>query len=140
MDVDTALIQAIIAFIEKRFPGEGQDGAAGMYTSSGNMLISTAPEAFNDGVSLCHETGCLCEAYRLNESVTATACLVRESPERFILLSPCGVCQERLFLYGPNVSVAVPADDDPTRWQAKRLSELQPFYWRKALGKRPAEC
>lgn len=138
MGVDSALVEAIIDFIERRFPGDGQDGAAGMYTSSGRMLISTAPEALNDGVSLCHETGCLCDAYGSNENITASACLVREAPGRFIFLSPCGVCQERLFLYGSDVSVAVPVDEDPTQWQARSLSELQPFYWRKALGRRPA--
>ena len=133
MNVDQKLVDAIVGFIETRFPGDKTAGAAGMYTASGRLLLSTSPESLNDAVSLCHETGCLCDAYRSNVSIVASACLVREAPGRFVILSPCGVCQERLFLYGPTVSVAVPTDGDPTRWMAKSLDELQPFYWRKAL-------
>jgi len=133
MDVDQKLVDQIIAFIEKRFPNGEAEGAAGMYTSAGRLLLSTAPEVLNDAVSLCHETGCLCEAYKLNEQVTASACVFRESPGRYVILAPCGVCQERLFLYGPTVSVAVAEDNNPTKWIAARLSELQPHYWRKAL-------
>lgn len=133
MKLDDNLVQAIKEFIDVRFPGAGVEGAAGMYTASGRLLISTSPESLNDAVSLCHETGCLCEAYSLDERIVASACLVRQAPGRFVILSPCGVCQERLFLYGPNVSVAVPTSDDPSKWRAKKLWKLQPFYWRNAL-------
>jgi cytidine deaminase len=134
MDVDQHLVDNIIAFIEERFPSGEAEGAAGMYTASGRLIVSTAPDTLNDTVSLCHETGCLCEAYTLNEQVTASACVYRERPGRYLIFAPCGVCQERLFLYGPNVSVAVADDSDPTRWIAKKLHELQPHYWRKALA------
>lgn len=133
MEVDQSLIDAIVRFIEKRFPNDEAEGAAGMYTNTGRLLISTSPESWNDTVSLCHETGCLCDAYSANESIVASACVLRVRSGRFVILSPCGVCQERLFLYGPNVSVAVPRDHDPTEWITKRLYELQPYYWRKAL-------
>lgn len=134
MNVDQKLIESIISFIEARFPDGAAQGAAGMYTSSGRLLLSTAPDALNDAVSLCHETGCLCDAYTSNERITASACVHRESRGRYLILAPCGVCQERLFLYGPDVSVAVADDIDPTRWVAKRLSELQPFHWRRAIS------
>lgn len=133
MDVDQPLIDSIISFIEARFPGEEAEGAAGMYTSSGRLLLSTAPDTLNDAVSLCHETGCLCEAYTLNEPVTASACVYRESPNRYVIFAPCGVCQERLFLYGHDVSVAVATYDDSTQWTSRKLRELQPHHWRNAL-------
>jgi cytidine deaminase len=56
----------------------------------------------------------------------------RKSPESTpVVLSPCGVCQERLVHWGYDVEVAVPDPADPTRWQAKRLHEVTPFHWRK---------
>ncbi|PRY32785.1 cytidine deaminase [Spirosoma oryzae] len=134
MGIDQRLIDAVIHFIDTRFPGNQPEGAAGMYTATGKLLISTAPDTLNDTVSLCHETGCLCQAYTLNEPIVSSVCMYRESPGRFIILTPCGVCQERLFLYGPDVMVGVPASHDPTQWVAKRLGELQPYYWRNALS------
>lgn len=133
MEVDQALIDSIIEFIARRFPGEESEGAAGVYTASGRLILSTAPDTLNDAVSLCHETGCLCEAYTLDDPVTASACVYREATDRYVILAPCGVCQERLFLYGPDVSVAVARKDDPTQWTKVKLGELQPHYWRGAL-------
>jgi cytidine deaminase len=50
-----------------------------------------------------------------------------------MILSPCGLCQERLFHWGDQVEVAVPLPGDPTRWQAKTLREVQPHYWVNAF-------
>jgi hypothetical protein len=36
------------------------------------------------------------------------------------VLAPCGVCQERLFAYGPDVEVAVPEAADPRRPRLRR--------------------
>lgn len=43
-------------------------------------------------------------------------------------IGPCGVCQERLAIWGMDVEVAVAQPGDPTRWQARRLRQLQPHY------------
>ena len=127
------MAETLKAFIETRFPDEPGAGAAIMRTASGRQLISTAPETLNDSVSLCHETGCLCEAYTLDEPVVASLCLHRVRSGTFIVLAPCGVCQERLFVYGPDVQVGVADDQDPTQWQFRTLGEIQPYYWRNAL-------
>ena len=135
-DVDETLYTLYVAavnFLNSRFPGESWEGAAAMYTENGRILISTAPDSLNQGVSLCHETGALCEAYKLNERVTASICVVRDPQGDIRILSPCGICQERLFLYGDNVAVAVPDDQDSRKWVSKKLKELQPHYWRNAL-------
>lgn len=42
---------------------------------------------------------------------------------------PCGICQERLAFWGDAVQVAVPHEDDPTRWESKSLKEVQPYSW-----------
>lgn len=102
-----------------------------MRLDDGTILCSTAPDALNETVSLCHETGSLCEAYKLDRQVTDSICVVQPSPGVFQVLTPCGVCQERLFLYGPRVSVGVPTGEGS--WQSMELGEVQPHYWRHGL-------
>ena len=46
-----------------------------------------------------------------------------------VILTPCGICQERLFHWGDQVEVAEPDPADPTRWMTKTLREIQPYYW-----------
>ncbi len=131
MDLDSRLVEAAKGFIKARFPTETWAGAAAMYTEDGQLLISTAPESVNLSVELCHETGAICEAHKLNKRVTATVCVSRDDKGNFLILTPCGVCQERLLYWGQDVQAAVPSDNDSTKWQMKTLSELQPYYWRK---------
>jgi cytidine deaminase len=67
--------------------------------------------------------------------VLASVCVARApDPESgFPILAPCGVCQERLMIYGPDVEVAVPEPADPARWRALRLAELQPYWWGRVV-------
>jgi cytidine deaminase len=126
--IDAALRQAI-----EHFP-TGYAGAAAVQTDSGRILTSVCFDAPNDAVSLCHETGAFCEANRLGEKVVASVCVSRTSPERpFLILAPCGVCQERLALWGDEVEVAVAVPGKPGAWQAKRLREVNPHYWLNAV-------
>jgi len=135
MRLDQRLVDAAIAFADRRFPTTDSAGAAAMYTASGEILTSTAIASLNDQVSLCHEVGAMCEAYAKNLKITATACVHRDNTGRFIILSACGVCQERLWYWGGEVEVAVPHEDDPTRWRAVTLKEMNPYYWRKPFMK-----
>lgn len=135
MNLDSKLVEAVKAFIQSRFPDESWVGAAAMYTEDGKILISTAPEAVNASVELCHETGAICEAHKLNKRVSATVCVSRDDKGLYQILSPCGVCQERLLYWGPNVQSAVPNATDSTKWEMKTLGELQPYYWRKPFLK-----
>jgi cytidine deaminase len=133
LKLDQALVDATIQFIKERFPVVNDwDGAAAMYTHTGRILVSTYVESLNVGVGLCNETGAICDAHKLNEKVTASVCVGR-SPEtgKFEIVTPCGVCQERLFFWGPDVEVAVPDPTDSTKWIAKKLIEVQPYYWGK---------
>jgi cytidine deaminase len=87
-------------FIRNRFSSEGWAGAAAMYAEDGQILISTSPEVVNASVELCHEVGAICEAYKLSKKITATVCVSRDDKGMFQILTPCGVCQERLMVYG----------------------------------------
>jgi cytidine deaminase len=51
----------------------------------------------------------------------------------FMILTPCGIRQERPAFWGGDVEVAVPNPEDPTKWQTKRLRDVQPHYWYKAF-------
>ena len=135
MRIDQRLIDAAIAQALARFPHQVDAGAAALYTSDGRILTSVCLETPNECANLCHETGAICEAYRLGLQVTASVCVSRSTPtEPFVILSPCGICQERLAIWGSDVELAVPLPGDPTRCLAKTLGEVQPFYWRKSLS------
>ncbi len=135
MKLDDRLVRAAIDFVERRFPNEEWAGAAALYTEDGQILISTAPAALNPSVELCHEVGAICEAHKLGKTVTATVCVSRDEQKCFQILTPCGVCQERFMAWGAEVEAAVPRTDDSTKWQMKKLGELQPYYWRNSLTK-----
>lgn len=135
MKLDQRLVDAAIAFVNTRFPEKAWEGAAALYTTDGDILISTAPGVVNESVSLCHETGAICEAYAKNKKVAASVCVSRDDQGKFVILSPCGVCQERLWYWGGAVAVAVPQDNKVYAWQAITLNELTPHYWRKLFMK-----
>lgn len=85
-------------------------------------------------VNLCHETGALCETNRLNLKVTASVCISRAThDDDIIILTPCGVCQDRLAAWGMDVEVAVPDAADPTKSESKQLKEVQPYFWKNIL-------
>lgn len=137
MKLDQRLVDAAIELMNTRFPKDQWGGAAAMYTREGDLLTSIGADSPNPAAGLCYETGCLCEAQKLRHTVTASVCVCRPAtPEKILILTPCGICQERLFFWGPDVEVAVPDPQDASRWLAKRLSEVQPYYWRNVL---PAE-
>ena len=134
MPVDQALVDAAVALLNARFPG--QEGiAAAMYTAQGEILTSVFFEPKWGSAMLCAEAGAICEAEKRGVAIVASVCVSRLSGSSPVLvLTPCGICQERLFHWGPEVQVAVPLADDPTRWEQKCLREVQPYYWVNAFG------
>lgn len=136
MHVDQRLVNAAIELAEQRYAGDpdgdGWAGAVAMYASDGRILSSVFVDAPNLAASRCCETGAIAEAHKLNLAVTASVCVSRErSNAPFLILTPCGICQERLAHWGGDVEVAVPHPDDSSRWLAKPLREVQPYYWRR---------
>lgn len=128
-----ATVEACRALIETRFPGGGEHGAAAMLLADGTIVTGTAPAAVNPSVEVCHETEPYCAAYRLSRGVVASICLHRRPDGRHVVLSPCGVCRERLAVHGPGVRVAVADPADPTAVVWKALREVLPDYWLTAF-------
>ncbi len=128
MKIDQPLVDAAIDLLKRRFaPGQGV--AAALYTADGDLFTSAVFEPEYGGGGLCAETGALLQAHTLAKQVTASACVAYAGDGRIVILSPCGICQERLRHWGGAVEVAVPDPNDPTRWIAKTLREVQPYYW-----------
>ncbi|MFF0474650.1 cytidine deaminase [Streptomyces sp. NPDC004284] len=135
MKLDQALVDAAVAQLQRRWTPDEPGGAAAVYLDDGRVLTSVALDNMNAGVTLCQETGAYCQAYTLDRRVTASVCVFR-TPEdgRFVVLPPCGICQERLALWGPDVEVGVPDPEDPTRWHTRTLAELNPYYWARQFA------
>ena len=94
-------------------------------------MISVAPEVLNASAELCIETGAICEAHKFNVKVTHCICVVRDNENsEFKVLTPCGICQERLRYWGENVMVGVTTEDNLLKFA--RLGDLMPYYWGKA--------
>lgn len=133
MKLDQALVDAAIDLLEQRFSTAGGIVAA-LYTDDGQILTSVVFQPEWGGGGLCAETGAICEAVKLDKRVTASVCVSRLSGDSPILiLTPCGISQERLFHWGESVEVATPAAQDARRWIAKTLGEVQPYYWVNAF-------
>ncbi|WP_188388345.1 cytidine deaminase [Priestia taiwanensis] len=130
MDMEEQLYEVVIELIEKRYQ-EGWGGAAAVRLEDGTILTSVAPEVINDGTNLCMETGAILEAHKLNQNVTHSICVVRDDEKsEFKVLTPCGICQERLFYWGPKVKVAITSLGQPLTF--KTLAEVQPYHWSRA--------
>lgn len=133
MPVDQTLVDAAIALLNARFPGR-EGIAAAMYTAQRDLLTSVFFEPKWGSAMLCAEAGAICEAEKLDKAIAASVCVSRLGAGAPVLvLTPCGICQERLFRWGPDVQVAVPAAHDPTRWESKSLQEVQPYHWVNAF-------
>ncbi|WLD92316.1 cytidine deaminase [Alkalihalobacillus sp. AL-G] len=130
MSIEQQLYEAVIELIERRYP-IGWGGAAAIGLEDGTVLTSIAPEVINDSTNLCMETGSILEAHKLNKRVTHSICVVRDDEHsEYKVLSPCGICQERLFYWGPNVKVAISVPGENIVY--KKLSEVQPYHWSTA--------
>jgi cytidine deaminase len=124
-----ATVEACRALIRDRFSDDDDHGAAAMLLDDGTILTGTAPNAVNPSVEVCHEIEPYAGAFRLGRRIVASVCLHRMPGGRTVVLSPCGVCRERLAVHGPGVLVAVAAPDDATRVVWKSLRAVLPDYW-----------
>ncbi|WP_291633807.1 cytidine deaminase [Clostridium sp.] len=137
MNIEQNMYKRAVEFIEQRFP-TGWGGVGVIHTEDDKYLISVALETANAGVMLCIETGAMCEAQKYNLKVTHCLCVVRDDEgAQFKVLSPCGVCQERLRYWGKDVKVGVTTKDDVLKFVT--LNELQPYHWTGAYPKEELE-
>ncbi|MGP4072860.1 cytidine deaminase [Piscibacillus sp. B03] len=132
MSIEQTLYQSAKDLIRKRYP-TGWGGAAAMCTENGEVLTSVAPEVINASTELCIETGAILEAHKHKTRITHSLCLVRDHEnDEFKVLTPCGVCQERLMYWGNGVKVAVSMNEQPLLF--KTLTEVQPYHWSQAYS------
>ncbi|MBB3127080.1 cytidine deaminase [Paenibacillus rhizosphaerae] len=132
MNIEKQLFKAAVELIENRYP-EGWGGAVAMLTDHGTILTSIAPGVINDSTELCMETGAICEAHKINEKITHSICVVRDDEKsHYKVLTPCGICQERLFYFGGEVKAAIFTNDGSIIF--KKLKEIQPFHWSQAYS------
>lgn len=130
MSIEQTLYDTAVEFIKSRYP-TGWGGTAVIHTDDNRFLISVAIDVFNASAELCIETGAICEAHKWNVGVTHCICVVRDDEHsEFKVLTPCGICQERLRFWGEDVLVGVTTSDKSLKFV--RLGELMPYYWGKA--------
>ena len=127
MKIQDDLYKAGTKQAETRYP-TGWAGAAAIRLSSGVIITSVAPDIKNEALALCMEVGAYLEAHRQNLAVTHSLCVSRENENsEFHILSPCGICQERLVHWGGDVLVAVSNKENKLIF--KPIRELQPHHW-----------
>ena len=130
LKIENEMYKRAKEFIEKRYP-VGWGGAAVIHTEEGHYFTSVCIETENASAMLCIETGAILEVHKYNEKVTHCLCLVRDDEKSpFKILTPCGICQERLRFWGENVWVAVTTEDNSLQFVT--LDTLQPYHWTKA--------
>lgn len=137
LELGTRMFEKAAAFVSRRFP-RGWGGCAVMYTEDGQFLTSVYLESFNGSAGLCMETGAMCEAQKYNLKITHTLCVSRENEtENFRILTPCGICQERLRYWGEDVKAAVTNPENKVFFRT--LKELSPCYWGNAFDSNDME-
>lgn len=134
-DIDIANKMIAIAedLITKRYP-VGWGGAAVIRTEDDSYYSSVYVDAPNEAACLCMETGAICEVHKFNKKATHCVGVVRDDEKApFKVLTPCGICQERLRFWGDKVKVGVTTNDNSLLF--KELKELQPYHWTFAYDK-----
>lgn len=131
-EIEQIMYHKAIELIEQRYP-DGWGGAAVIHTAKDHYFTSVAIETANSSATLCIEVGAMCEAHKFNEKVTHCLCVVRDDEHsEFKVLSPCGICQERLRYWGDDVQVGVTTNNRKLHFV--ELKELQPYHWTRAYN------
>ena len=126
-EIEQEMYRLAVELIEKRYP-VGWGGAGVVHTSKGNYYTSVSIDTANASAVVCIELGAMLEAHKFNEKVTHCMCLIRDDEHAaFRVLSPCGICQERLRFWGEDVQVAVTNREETIKFV--ELRELQPYHW-----------
>lgn len=137
VSIEKEMYKRAVELIQKRYP-VGWGGAGVIHTENGHYFTSVGIETANASAVLCIETGAILEAHKYNEKVTHCLCVVRDDENSpFKILTPCGICQERLRYWGEAVQVAITTDDNSLKFVS--LKELQPYHWTKAFSKEKLE-
>lgn len=127
-DKTQLLFEKVEHTLENHYP-TGWGGAAGVILEDGEILTSISPEFENASSNVCMELGSYLQAAALDKKITHTLCLARESEhEKLVVLTPCGICQERLSFWGNTVECGVELLQNHAVHYVP-LSDLQPYHW-----------
>jgi cytidine deaminase len=74
------------------------------------------------------ETGPICEAHRTGKTLTASICVRWTRASGASVLAACGICQERLAVFGSDLLVGV-ADSAEPGFRFGSLAALRPSPW-----------
>jgi cytidine deaminase len=130
--MDRELYDAAVTFMDDRY-GSEEAGVAAMITVTGKTLISVSPDTKNDALSLCMEVGACLEAHKLDEAITHSLCIWRGKGKKEInILTPCGICCERLSHWGGDVKVAISNPENNLIFRP--LREFLPHHWTQVNG------
>lgn len=125
--IENKMYLLAVDLIKKRY-SKGWGGAAVIRKEEDDYYTSVAIEVGNESATLCIETGAICEAHKYNKKVTHCLCVVRDDENSdFKVLTPCGICQERLNYWTGDVLVGVTNKENDLKFVA--LKELQPYHW-----------
>jgi cytidine deaminase len=106
--VNQELIRAAADQADRRWPDRDAVGAA-VGLKDGSILTGVPFSNFNAVMVLCAETGPICAAYTNGQTVIASVCVSRDyASGEVTVIAPCGACQERRALWGPQVQVGGP--------------------------------
>lgn len=132
LTIENRMYQMAVELINNRYPA-GWGGAAVIHTDKDHFFTSVALDTANGSAQLCIEVGAMCEAHKYNEKVTHCLCVVRDDEKSpFKVLTPCGICQERLRYWGTDVLAGVTTENNGLQFM--KLNELQPYHWTNAYS------
>ena len=133
MEADQTLLNAAVDQLNRRWPNSSGVAAAALL-DDGSILTGVSLSNVNAAMTLCAETGAIMTAYSEGRAISASICVSREVNSADVLvLAPCGACQERLALWGPDVEVGVNDRQAESGWSSRTLRELNPYYWASAF-------
>jgi len=128
--IEQKMFDMAVELINKRYP-KGWGGAGVIRTEDDAYFTSVWLDNINEAAAVCIETGAMCEAHKHDKRVTYSLCVTRDDENSaYQILTPCGVCQERLRFWGDGVMVGVTAPGGELKFVP--LSELQPYHWTTA--------
>ena len=120
MPVDEVLYRAAVGLFESRLASVDWATAAALRMDDGSIRVGIALDNINSGAGLCAEVGPIAQAYTEGRRVVDSICVTRSRDRQHdLVLAPCGLCQERLALWGPDVEVGVFDAEDPEGWSAR---------------------
>ncbi|KIC43234.1 cytidine deaminase [Ruegeria sp. ANG-R] len=132
MNIEQELYHNATELIVNRYP-KGWGGAAAIRLVNGDIVTSVAPETDFDALSVCMELGAFLEAHKRDQRVTHSLCVFRDhETSDFRILTPCGICQERLRFWGMDTLVAITNPENKLIFLP--LRDLLPHHWLPAYS------